>query len=73
MLKICKLTYYSNAIRFVLMDFDDGYYTIKDVEREIRHLMEFSKDDEDITPQEHTLLHCFGKMVDILVKKENLK
>ena len=70
---MCKLTYYSNAIRFVLMDFDDGYYTISDVEREIRHLMEFSKDDEDITPSEHTLLNCFGRMVDILVKKESDK
>jgi len=67
---MCKLTYYSNAIRFVLMDFDDGYYSIMDVEREIKHLMEFSKEDEEITSQEHTLLNCFGKMVDILVKKE---
>ena len=70
---MCKLTYYSNAILLVLMDYKYDCHTIKDVEREIRHLMEFSKDDEEITTQERTLLHCFGKMVDILVKKENLK
>jgi hypothetical protein len=70
---MCKLTYYTGSINWILREYEEGYYNLHELQEEIEYHLEFTKGDTDISPQEHLILNCFRRMLKAIVEKESDK
>ena len=70
---MCKLSYYTNSINWIVREYEEGYYDLHELQGEIEYHLEFAKGDTDISPQDHLILNCLRRMLNVIVEKESDK
>ena len=70
---MCKLTYYTGSINWIVREYEEGYYNLHELQEEIEYHFEFAKGDTDISPQDHLILNCIRRMLNAIVEKESDK
>ena len=70
---MCKLSYYTNSINWIVREYEEGYYDLQELQGEIEYHLEFAKGDTDISPQDHLILNCLRRMLNVIVEKESDK
>ena len=68
---MCKLSYYTNSINWIVREYEEGYYDLHELQGEIEYHLEFAKGDTDISPQDHLILNCLRRMLNVIVEKES--